>query len=75
MPIHFVAGNRSPGINGMDEVVLTLKGKHHYLWRTVDQDGHTLDILVQSRCQQSGGINRQFPSVLIGDSSSDMLHT
>jgi putative transposase len=33
----------------LDEVVLTIKGKHHYLWRAVDQDGHTLDVLVQSR--------------------------
>ena len=33
----------------LDEVVLTLNGKHHYLWRAVDQDGYTLDILVQSR--------------------------
>jgi transposase-like protein len=28
--------------------VLTIKGKHHYLWRAVDQDGQALDILVQS---------------------------
>ncbi len=33
----------------LDEVVLTIKGKHHYLWRAVDQDGHTLDILMQNR--------------------------
>jgi putative transposase len=33
----------------LDEVVLTMRGKHHYLWRAVDQDGYTLDILVQSR--------------------------
>jgi putative transposase len=33
----------------LDEVVLTIKGKHHYLWRAVDQDGNTLDVLVQSR--------------------------
>ena len=33
----------------LDEVVLTIKGTHHYLWRAVDQDGHNLDILVQSR--------------------------
>lgn len=33
----------------MDEVVLTIGGKKHYLWRAVDQDGHVLDILVQSR--------------------------
>jgi len=33
----------------LDEVVLTMNSKHHYLWRAVDQDGYTLDILVQSR--------------------------
>jgi putative transposase len=33
----------------MDEVFLTIHGKRHYLWRAVDQDGHVLDILVQSR--------------------------
>jgi putative transposase len=33
----------------MDEVVLTIRGKKHYLWRAVDQDGSVLDILVQSR--------------------------
>ena len=33
----------------LDEVVLTIKGQHHYLWRAVDQEGHTLDVLVQSR--------------------------
>ena len=33
----------------LDEVVLTIKGRHHYLWRAVDQNGHVLDILMQSR--------------------------
>jgi putative transposase len=33
----------------LDEVFLTIKGEHHYLWRAVDQDGHILDILVQRR--------------------------
>jgi putative transposase len=33
----------------LDEVYLTISGKIHYLWRAVDQDGHVLDILVQSR--------------------------
>jgi putative transposase len=33
----------------MDEVVLTIQGERHYLWRAVDQDGHVLDILVQRR--------------------------
>ncbi len=30
----------------MDEVFLTIKGKCHYLWRAVDQEGNVLDILV-----------------------------
>ena len=33
----------------LDEVFIKIKGKLHYLWRAVDQDGDTLDILVQSR--------------------------
>jgi putative transposase len=33
----------------LDEVFLTIKGEHHYLWRAVDQDGRVLDILVQRR--------------------------
>ena len=32
-----------------DEVFIRIRGKLHYLWRAVDQDGHVLDILVQSR--------------------------
>jgi len=32
-----------------EEVFLTIKGKHHYLWRAVDQNGNVLDILVQRR--------------------------
>jgi len=33
----------------LDEVVVTIAGKKHWLWRAVDQDGMVLDILVQSR--------------------------
>jgi putative transposase len=33
----------------LDEVCLTIRGKRHYLWRAVDQEGHILDILVQPR--------------------------
>ncbi len=32
----------------MDEMVLTMRGQKHYLWRAVDQEGNVLDILVQS---------------------------
>lgn len=44
---------RSAGLLGdkwhLDEVVITIQGKKHWLWRAVDQDGFVLDALVQSR--------------------------
>jgi len=33
----------------LDEVVVTIAGKRHWLWRAVDQNGAVLDILVQNR--------------------------
>jgi putative transposase len=33
----------------LDEVVITIRGRRHWLWRGVDQDGFVLDVLVQSR--------------------------
>src|ERR687889_310491 len=33
----------------LDEVVLKIAGKKHWLWRAVDQNGIVIDILVQSR--------------------------
>jgi putative transposase len=33
----------------LDEVFLTIHGQRHYLWRSVDQEGNILDILVQRR--------------------------
>src|SRR4051794_36188587 len=33
----------------LDEVGLMIRGKKHWLWRAVDQDGVVLDVLVQSR--------------------------
>src|SRR5208337_841050 len=33
----------------LDEVVITISGKKHWLWRAVDQDGFVLDVIVQSR--------------------------
>src|SRR5918912_1036251 len=33
----------------LDEVVIKIAGRKHWLWRAVDQDGLVLDILVQSR--------------------------
>ncbi len=36
----------------IDEVFVTIQGERHYLWRAVDQDGDTIDILVQRRRHQ-----------------------
>ncbi len=33
----------------MDEMVVTIAGRRHWLWRAVDDEGEVLDILVQSR--------------------------
>lgn len=33
----------------LDEVMITIGGKKHWLWRAVDQDGFVLDVLVQIR--------------------------
>jgi transposase-like protein len=32
-----------------DEVVISIGGKKHWLWRAVDQDGFVRDVLMQSR--------------------------
>ena len=33
----------------LDEVVISIAEKKHWLWRAVDRDGFVLDVLVQSR--------------------------
>src|SRR5215217_6724774 len=33
----------------LDEVVVTIAGQKHWLWRAVDQDGYVLDEVIQSR--------------------------
>ncbi len=33
----------------MDEMVVTIAGRRHWLWRAVDDEGEVLDILIQSR--------------------------
>lgn len=33
----------------LDEVVITVRGKKHWLWRAVDQDGFVLDVFVHNR--------------------------
>jgi len=40
----------------LDEVFIRINGRIHYLWRAIDQDGHVLDILVQSRRDQRAAV-------------------
>ena len=56
----------------LDEAVVTINGKKHWLWRAVDQHGAVLDVLVQSRhdkhaangscesCSKSMDVHRAF---------------
>ncbi len=49
----------------IDEVFVTIQGEGHYLWRAVDQDGDTLDILVQ-RHRHKQAAKRFFRRLLKG---------
>jgi putative transposase len=49
----------------LDEVFVRIRGKLHYLWRAVDQHGHVLDILVQSR-RNTKAAKRFFRKLLKG---------
>ncbi len=49
----------------LDEVFVRIRGKLHYLWRAVDQHGHVLDILVQSR-RNTRAAKRFFRKLLRG---------
>ena len=49
----------------IDEAFVTIQGKRHYLWRAVDQDGDTIDILVQHRRNKHAAI-RFFRQLLKG---------
>jgi len=33
----------------LDEMVIVIRGRHHWLWRAVDNEGEVLDFLVQSK--------------------------
>ena len=48
-----------------DELFIRIRGKRYYLWRAVDQDGQTLDILVQKR-RNTGAAKRFFRKLLKG---------
>jgi len=40
----------------VDEVFVRIRGKQHYLYRAVDQDGDVIDILVQKRRDTSAAV-------------------
>ena len=37
----------------LDEVFIKIRGELHYLWRAIDQEGDTIDILVQKRSNKA----------------------
>ena len=47
----------------LDEVVISIAGEPHWLWRAVDQNGFVLDVLVQRR-RDSGAARRLMTKVL-----------
>ena len=49
----------------LDEVYIKIRGELHYLWRAVDQDGDTIDILVQKRRNKTAA-KRFFRKLLKG---------
>ena len=53
----------------LDEVFVKIRGELHYLWRAVDQDGDTIDILVQKRRNKKAAI-RFYHKLLKGQSIS-----
>ena len=49
----------------LDEMFIRMGGQRYYLWRAVDQDGQTLDILVQKR-RNTQAAKRFFRKLLKG---------
>ena len=43
----------------IDEVVVPIKGRKHWIWRAVDASGDVLDILVQPRRNKAAGLRRR----------------
>src|SRR6266571_7029136 len=54
----------------LDEVLLKIGGKRHWLWRAVDQNGIVLDILVQQRRDQAAA-ERFLRRVLDGEGGAE----
>ena len=53
----------------LDEVFIKIQGELHYLWRAVDQEGDTIDILMQKRRNKQAA-NRLFRKLLKGQCAS-----
>ena len=49
----------------LDELFVTIRGRRHYLWRAVDQDGDVIDIFLQPRRDQRAA-KRFFHKLLCG---------
>jgi len=47
----------------IDEVFIKINGKHHYLWRAVDQDGEVVDVYLQAK--RDGAAAKRFFKRLI----------
>ena len=47
----------------IDEVFVKIKGKQHYLWRAVDQEGEVIDVFLQS-CRDGAAAKRFFKRLL-----------
>tara|TARA_R110002020_G_scaffold343254_1_gene557564 strand:- start:2854 stop:3477 length:624 start_codon:yes stop_codon:yes gene_type:complete len=45
----------------LDQVVVTIGGRKHWLWRALDQDGHVLDEIVQVRRNTKAAKRLLFP--------------
>ncbi|MDH0370166.1 IS6 family transposase [Brucella anthropi] len=56
----------------LDEAVVTINGKRHFLWRAVDQDGFVLDVLVQRR-RDAKAAKRFMRKLLSGQGTSPRI--
>ena len=52
----------------LDELFVNIQGTRHYLWRAVDQDGDTIDILVQKH-RNAHAAKRFFRKLMKGQSA------
>ena len=55
----------------IDEVIVKINGKQHYLWRAVDQDGDVVDVYLQAK--RDGALSKSNGSVIINSPYSIML--